>query len=142
MIAVVGAGFLAPPITELFGASSLSIWPSSIVSIFTTVLTPPVSQAADYWGRKWFLVVLMACGFAGSLVIGRTTSISMVICGFCLVGLSFGSQSLIFAVVSEVLPRKNRPIAQGTVNTGAGLAAVIALLMEGLTAPSGRSREV
>ncbi|KAJ5647716.1 siderophore iron transporter [Penicillium lividum] len=131
MIAVVGAGFLAQPITELFGASSLSVWPSSIVNIFTTVLTPPVSQAADYWGRKWFLAVLMSFGFAGSLVIGRATSISMVIGGFCLVGLSFGSQSLIFAVVSEVLPRKHRPIAQGTANTGAGLAAVIALLMGG-----------
>lgn len=131
LIAVVGAGFLAQPITELFNESSLSIWPSSIITIFTTVLTPPVSQAADYWGRKWFLVLLMLCGFAGSLIIGRATSMAMVIGGFCVLGMSYGSQSLLFAVVSEVLPRKHRPTAQATVNLTAGLGAVAGLLMGG-----------
>ncbi|KAJ5292764.1 Tannase [Penicillium atrosanguineum] len=131
LIAIVGAGFLAQPITELFGASSLSVWPSSILTIFTSVLTPPISQAADYWGRKWFLVVLMACGCAGSLVIGWATSMGMVIGGFCLLGLSFGSQSLLFAVVSEVLPRKHRPVAQSTVNLTAGLGAAAGLIMGG-----------
>ncbi|KAJ5793082.1 uncharacterized protein N7503_009060 [Penicillium pulvis] len=131
LIAVVGAGFLAQPITELFNESGLSVWPSSILTIFTTVLTPPVSQAADYWGRKWFLVLLMLCGFAGALIIGRATSMAMVIGGFCVLGMSFGSQSLLFAVVSEVLPRKHRPTAQATVNLTAGLGAVAGLLMGG-----------
>ncbi|KAJ6093291.1 hypothetical protein N7486_008580 [Penicillium sp. IBT 16267x] len=131
LIAIVGAGFLTQPITTLFNESGLSVWPSSILTIFTAVLTPLVSQAADYWGRKWFLVILMACGFAGSLIIRRPTSMSMVIGGFCLLGMSFGSQSLLFAVVSEVLPRKHRPTAQATVNLTAGLGAVAGLLMGG-----------
>ncbi|KAJ5643931.1 uncharacterized protein N7484_006438 [Penicillium longicatenatum] len=131
LFAVVGAGFLAQPITTLFNESSLSVWPSSILTIFTAVLTPPISQAADYWGRKWFLVVLMVCGFAGSLIIGRATSMAMVIGGFCLLCMSFGSQSLLFAVVSEVLPRKHRPTAQATINLTAGLGAVAGLLLGG-----------
>lgn len=131
LMAIVGAGLLGQPITTLFNESSLSIWLSSIITIFTAVLTPPISQAADYWGRKWFLVVLMACGFAGSLIIGRATSMAMVIGGFCLLGMSFGSQSLLFAVVSEVLPRKHRPIAQAIVNLTAGVGAVAGLLMGG-----------
>lgn len=55
----------------------------------------------------------------------------MVIGGFCLLGLSFGSQALLFAVVSEVLPRKHRSVAQATVNLTAGMGAVAGLLMGG-----------
>jgi MFS family permease len=131
-IGIVGAGFLAQPITQLFQASTESVWPSSILTIATSVLTPPISQAADYWGRKWFLVILMACGFAGSLIIAKATSMGMIIVGFCLLGISYGNQSLLFAVVSEVLPRKYRPIGQATVNITGGLGAVVGLLMGGV----------
>lgn len=55
----------------------------------------------------------------------------MVIGGFCLLGLSFGSQALLFAVVSEVLARKHRPVAQASVNLAAGLGSVAGLLMGG-----------
>jgi hypothetical protein len=30
-----------------------------------TILGPPIAQAADYWGRKWFVVTTTLLGFAG-----------------------------------------------------------------------------
>ena len=54
-----------------------------------------------------------------------------VIAGYCIIGICFGAQPLLHAVVSEVLPRKQRPMAQASVNATAGLGAFIAIVMGG-----------
>lgn len=71
------------------------------MAIFTVVLGPIVAQAADYWGRKWFLVGLSFCGALGGLVTALATSMNMVIAGCCLIGTVFGAQPLL----QYVLPR-------------------------------------
>lgn len=40
------------------------------------VLAVPVSQAADYWGRRWFLIVLTATAAIGALITSRANSVS------------------------------------------------------------------
>lgn len=122
---------LAPSITGYFSAPSKSVWPSSLINILTVALNPPICQAADYWGRKWFLVILTLFGFVGSLVVSRAQSIATIITGYTLMGAAYGVQSLLFAVVSEVLPRKHRPIAQGSVNSTAGIGAVVGIVIGG-----------
>lgn len=82
------------------------------MAIMTVVLGPIVAQAADYWGRKWFLVGLSFSGGLGGLVTARADSMGMAIAGCCLVGTAFGMQPLLHAVVSEVLPRAWRGWAQ------------------------------
>ncbi|KAL4879199.1 major facilitator superfamily domain-containing protein [Aspergillus karnatakaensis] len=52
----------------------------------------------------------------------------MLIGGFCVVGLAFGSQALFYTVVSEIIPRHLRAITQAMLNFTAGVGAVIALL--------------
>jgi hypothetical protein len=131
MVNVVGSGALARTIAAVVGGSSDTIWPSSTIAILTVVLSPPVSQAADYWGRKWFLVCLTFSGCIGSIIVSRANSMGMAIVGFTIGGISFGAQPLLHAVTSEILPRKYRPLAQGTVNMSAALGAIIALLMGG-----------
>ncbi|KAK7883365.1 hypothetical protein LTR67_011313 [Exophiala xenobiotica] len=54
-----------------------------------------------------------------------------VIAGFCIVGVCFGAQPLVYAVVSEILPEKHRPIAQATVNFSSGLGVVIGICLSG-----------
>ena len=54
-----------------------------------------------------------------------------VIAGFSIIGICFGGQPLLHAVVSEVLPRKQRPMAQATVNATAGVGAFIGICMGG-----------
>lgn len=84
----------------------------------TTVLGPVVSQASDFWGRKWFLLILTLCGAVGCVVVSRASSMGMVIGGFCIVGTAFGAQPLLHAVASEVLPRRWRSWAQAAVSIG------------------------
>lgn len=82
-------------ISAQFGAAAQSSWLSGAMAIFTVVLGPIVAQAADYWGRKWFLVGLSFSGALGSLVVALATSMSMVVAGCCLVGTVFGVQPLL-----------------------------------------------
>ena len=54
-----------------------------------------------------------------------------IIGGFIVIGICSGTQSLSFAVVSEVLPRRYRPFAQTSLNLTSGLAAIIVICMGG-----------
>jgi MFS family permease len=103
-----------------------------VLAILTVVLSPPISQAADYWGRKWFLVILTAMGFVGCIVVSRSSSMGMVITGLTISGVSYGAQPLIHAVTSEVLPRKYRSYRQASNNVAIALGAIFALYVGGL----------
>ncbi|KAG4441514.1 hypothetical protein IFR05_002971, partial [Cadophora sp. M221] len=107
--------------------SDKQIWLSQAIVILT-VLGPIVSQATDYWGRKWFLVVLTSCAVIGSIVLSRATSMGMAIAGQVICSLSYGAQPLYYVVASEILPRKVRPAAQGGINAALDLGAITALL--------------
>ena len=68
------------------------------------------------WGRKWILVIPNIGGVVGAIVSARASSMGMYIAGFCLGGVGFGTQGIILAVISEVLPRKFRSWAQAAAN--------------------------
>lgn len=113
----------------MIGGSNNSAWLSTAIAILTSLLGPPVSQAADYWGRKWFIVVLTIFGFIGSMVTSRATTMNMAIAGQVIAGLSFGSQPLLYAVASEILPRRWRPEAQAGLNVTVGVGGIFTLLV-------------
>ena len=52
----------------------------------------------------------------------------MAIAGEVICGLAYGSQPLLYAVVSEILPRRYRPAAQGGINASLGAGGIVALL--------------
>jgi MFS family permease len=118
----------AREISLTIGGTDKYIWLDQAIVIVTCVLGPPVSQAADLWGRKWFLVITTACGFVGSIIISRATSMGMAIAGQVVLSLAYASQPLLYAVASEILPRRYRPAAQGGLNTSIGVAGIIALI--------------
>ncbi|KAH6949391.1 hypothetical protein BKA56DRAFT_638842 [Ilyonectria sp. MPI-CAGE-AT-0026] len=90
-------------------------WISQSVPIVNLALGAPVAQAADYWGRKWFLVISCAFAVVGSIIVSRATNIDMALAGNALASISTSAQPLLFAVASEILPRRWRPAAQGGV---------------------------
>ena len=52
----------------------------------------------------------------------------MAIAGQTLVGVSYGAQGLLYAVASEIVPRRFRPAAQGGLNAALAAGAIVALL--------------
>lgn len=95
------------------------------------VLGPIVSQASDYWGRKWFLVILTLIGAVGAIIVARAKSMNMVIAGFSVIGIDFGVQPLLHTVASEVLPRRQRAWAQAAVMISNALALGSGLIVAG-----------
>ncbi|CAH0020301.1 unnamed protein product [Clonostachys rhizophaga] len=129
--AIIGSGFLAQPIAALVGGTSQTMWFNQSINLLGIAICLPVSQMADYWGRRWVLIILLVIGVAGALMVARAQNVATVIAGFILIGINYGSQPILFAVPSEVLPRKQRPIAQATINMSASIGGVLSLVMGG-----------
>lgn len=97
----------------------------------TVVLGPIVSQASDYWGRKWFLIILTLIGAAGAIIVSRANTMNMVIAGFAVIGIDFGVQPLLHTVASEVLPRRWRAWGQASVMISNALGLITGLIVGG-----------
>jgi MFS family permease len=129
VINLVGLGTHGRDVSAVIGGPQESSWLIGAVVIMVVVFGPPFSQAADFWGRRWFLVVPTLCGGIGSIIMSRATSMDMALAGQCIVGISYGSQPLLHAVASEVLTHRNRVAAQAAVNAGSGLGGIVGLLV-------------
>ncbi|KAF4339929.1 drug facilitator PEP5 [Fusarium beomiforme] len=129
LVSLVGSGFLANYMGQSVGDTKSTVWYTSCITILTVVLNPPIGQAADYWGRKTILVFLPLTGVAGSIIISRAHSSGTLIAGFAILGVNYGCQSLSLAVMSEILPRDHRPMAQAVGNISSGVGAIVSLFM-------------
>ncbi|KAL6245159.1 hypothetical protein RBB50_007934 [Rhinocladiella similis] len=130
-IQLVAAGALSTTVAEAVGGADKSSWMLSSLTITFVVFAPPVSQAADYWGRRWFLIILASLGCVGTIITSRATSIGVAITGEVLVGACFAATPLQFAVASEVLPRRQRLVGQAAINAAGGIGSMFALLSGG-----------
>ncbi|KAJ9156078.1 Siderophore iron transporter [Pleurostoma richardsiae] len=128
---LVGVGAQGNIIAEHFGHPSQSTWLTQPITILTVVLGPIVSQAADYWGRKWFLVILTLIGAVASIVISRADSFAMLVAGFTIMGFAYGAQPLLHVVASEVLPRRWRGYGQAADMVSNSFGSVVGLLVGG-----------
>ncbi|KAK0730238.1 major facilitator superfamily domain-containing protein [Lasiosphaeris hirsuta] len=127
LVNLVGAGAQGQIIAGHFGDTGNVVWFSAPITIMTVVLGPIVAQAADYWGRKWFLVILTLFGAVGSVVVARATSMNMAIAGFSIIGIAFGTQPLLHVVTSEVLPRRWRGWGQAADMISNAVGSVLGL---------------
>ena len=128
VINLVGTGAFAQAIGVTVGGSEDAFWLVAVTAIETVVFSPPVSQIADYWGRRWALIIPTFCGVIGSIIVARASSMNMAIGGVVVLGIAYGAQPLLHAVASEVLTHRNRVTAQAAVNIGSGLGGIIGLL--------------
>ncbi|KEF56703.1 uncharacterized protein A1O9_06892 [Exophiala aquamarina CBS 119918] len=131
LMAIVGVGVFASSITAYFNASDKTVWVATILSIAQIALGPPLAQAADFWGRKWFLVVCSACRFIGAVVISRAKNIGVLLVGFAILSISYSTQALLTAVASENITRQMQPLAQESLIFAGCSGGAIGLLMGG-----------
>ncbi|KAH6653114.1 major facilitator superfamily domain-containing protein [Truncatella angustata] len=136
--AITGAGAQAQAIGEQFHSTDTA-WTTGTLVIFCVVLGPIISQCADYWGRKPFLITLNLVGIAGSLIVARAKDMTMIIAGFCIIGLPFGAQGLIHAVASEVIPRRWRSWGQAAALVSTEVGLVLGLILSGALGRNGKA---
>ncbi|KAB5576322.1 major facilitator superfamily domain-containing protein [Coniochaeta sp. 2T2.1] len=131
LFSLVGAGVQGNAIGAHFGQPNKVTWVTTPITILTVILSPIVTQAADYWGRKWLLIGMTFTGVIGSIVVARANNFNVVIIGFTITGIANGAQALVHVVTSEVLPRRWRGYGQATDMVATSVGAIGGLLAAG-----------
>ncbi|KAH7126312.1 major facilitator superfamily domain-containing protein [Dactylonectria estremocensis] len=130
--ALVGTGAQGQTIAAYLDRPADAIWLTASIAIPSVVLGPVVAQSADYWGRRWFLVISSILGAVGCAVASRADSFAMFIAGMVITGIDFGVLPLLHAVPSEILPRRWRAPAQAAVMIANSFGLVVGLILGGL----------
>ncbi|KIW16436.1 hypothetical protein PV08_06488 [Exophiala spinifera] len=129
--AIGGAGLLARDITAVTGDPSNANWFTVIIGLGAVTLQAPVSQAADYWGRKVFMTFFSAMGFVGCIIVSRAQNPATTIAGFTVLSLGSGTQALGGTICSEVLPRKYRSYGSAAYQSSASFGVMVGVISAG-----------
>ncbi|KAL2839283.1 major facilitator superfamily domain-containing protein [Aspergillus pseudoustus] len=100
--------FIAQRFPEGAGQSA---WIATASLVVSAVVQCFVGDLAGVFGRRGFLFFGCACGIAGQLLGGLATSITMLIGGQVLNGLSVASMFLASPLIQEIVPKKHRAVA-------------------------------
>ncbi|KAM5348893.1 hypothetical protein ACJ41O_008716 [Fusarium nematophilum] len=129
--ALVGTGAQGQTISRFFNRPGDYTWLTGCLTIPSVVLGPIVAQMADYWGRRWLLVLSSLVGAVGCVVASRADSFAIMLLGLTLTGLEFGVLPLLHAVPSEILPRRWRAPAQAAVMIANSFGLIVGLIAGG-----------
>ncbi|OJI98278.1 hypothetical protein ASPVEDRAFT_37719 [Aspergillus versicolor CBS 583.65] len=89
------------------GAGS-SAWIAAASSVVAAVVSSFIGDMSDIFGRRMFLLVGCACGFAGMLVAGTADRTTTIIGGQVLNGLATATNLLASPLVQEIVPKRHR----------------------------------
>jgi MFS family permease len=87
------------------------------------VLAPFVGRLSDIFGRRNFFLLGNMISLAGNALAAKSTSLGMVIAGTTLIGSAAAMHQIGFAEISEVVPRKRRPLTQGLFQSSLSIAS-------------------
>lgn len=110
------------------GGSSMVLWLPQLILIVNIALASPFSQAADYWGRKIFLVSLSLVAIFGSIIVSRANSMGVALFGNFVAALVTTAQPITWTVASEIVPRRFRMSAQSGISLIYALGGITGLV--------------
>ncbi|KAF7546138.1 hypothetical protein G7046_g9399 [Stylonectria norvegica] len=118
-----------PSVLSYIGASLHNVprqtWVPNALALMQAVVSPLFSSTSDiFQARKVLLVGSSIVSFVGAAIAPGSTDIYRLIAATILIGVGFASVGLAFAVPSEILPRKWRPMSQAVMNVAACLGAI------------------
>ncbi|EMC94738.1 hypothetical protein BAUCODRAFT_25864 [Baudoinia panamericana UAMH 10762] len=128
---VVAAGSVIAFIIRDLGDPSIAGWIIQGPLLVQAVLSPFVGRLSDVLDRKWLAALPPLIAFAGACISAKATSMSMLIGGGILIGITLPTISITQAIPSEVLPLKYRALANGFAGWAGSIGGVIASLSAG-----------
>ena len=87
------------------------------------MLAPFVGRLSDIFGRRNFFLLGNMISLVGNALAAKSTSLGMVIAGTTLISSAAAMHQIGFAAISEVVPRKRRPLAQGLFQSSLSIAS-------------------
>ncbi|KAM0791525.1 hypothetical protein ACM66B_005975 [Microbotryomycetes sp. NB124-2] len=107
-------------------------WISTAMSIMQAVFGPVISFASDtFQARKPLLIGPCVIAFAGCAIAPGADTLIRVVGAQIMIGIGFAAVPLAYAIPSEILPRRWRPLAQSLNNTAANCGYVLGLVLPG-----------
>jgi MFS family permease len=95
------------------------------------VLSPIIGRLSDVVDRKWLSSIPPLIAFAGAVISAKAQSMSTLIAGGILIGVTLSTIGIIQAIPAEVLPMKFRPLANGFAFVAGSLGGLIGVLGAG-----------
>lgn len=94
-------------------------------------LGPIIGRLSDVLDRKWLVSIPPLIAFVGAIVSATSDSMSTLIGGGILIGVTLSTISIVQTIPSEILPLKYRAIANGAGFVGSGIGGIIGVLGAG-----------
>ncbi len=118
-------------VTDLHGLNKLS-WVVTAYLLTSTISTPLYGKIGDMYGRKKIFQFAIILFLIGSVLCGLSQNMDQLIIFRGIQGLGAGGLiSLIFAIIGDVIPPRNRGRYQGYFGAVFGLSSVIGPLLGG-----------
>ncbi|KAK5055378.1 hypothetical protein LTR84_013128 [Exophiala bonariae] len=128
---VVAAGSVIAFIIRDLGDGAIAGWIIQGPLLMQSVLSPIVGRLSDVLDRKWLASIPPLIAFAGAVISAKATSMSMLIGGGILIGVTLSTISIVQAIPSEVLPLKYRALANGFAFMGGAIGGLVGGLGSG-----------
>ncbi|KAI8875814.1 MFS general substrate transporter, partial [Backusella circina FSU 941] len=121
-----------PHIGSEFNQMSIVSWVASAYILTFDVFQPLFSKFSDIFGRKWILIAGISVFLFGSIISGASTSMIMLIVARAISGIgAAGIFSMVFIIISDIVPLEKRGSYQGIINAVFALASVMGPLIGG-----------
>ncbi|KAI8137956.1 major facilitator superfamily domain-containing protein [Fennellomyces sp. T-0311] len=121
-----------PKIGSDFEAMAISSWVVNSYVLTLDAFQPLFSKFSDIFGRKYILMFGIAVFLVGSVLCGAAQSMIMLIVCRAIQGIgAAGIFSMVFVIISDLVPLEKRGSYQGIINAVFALASVFGPLIGG-----------
>ncbi|MDH6523071.1 MFS family permease [Streptomyces sp. SAI-135] len=120
----------AESLTQSFGSAGADAV-TGTVSLTAVVCIPLLGRIADVAGKKRVLLCSGALFAVGSLLCAVAASLPLLLLGRILQGAVGGALAVAYAIVRDVFPRHQVPVALGVVSSGVGISGLAAPFLGG-----------
>lgn len=119
-----------PTIGSDFNATSVVSWVATAYMLTFDAFQPLFAKFSDIFGRKWILLFGIGVFLFGSVLSGAANSMAMLIAGRAVSGIGgAGITSMVFIIISDIVPLEKRGNYQGVINAVFALASVLGPLI-------------
>jgi MFS family permease len=128
---VVAAGSVIAFIIRDLGEPNLAGWIIQGPLLMQAALSPAVGRLSDVLDRKWLATIPPLIAAVGAIISAKATSMSMLIGGGILIGVTLSTIAIVQAIPAEVLPLKYRALANGFAFLGGAVGGLVGGLGSG-----------
>ncbi len=142
IIDLIGFGIAIPVLPQFardhFGASPFQIgWIIASYSIMQFIFAPFIGRLSDIYGRRPVLLISILGTSVAAFITGMATTITMVVVGRILDGITAGNITTAQAYIADVTSKKNRARGMGMMGAAFGVGFILGPAIGGLTSRFG-----